>query len=284
MEISRFPSPYALPDYLDIIAPGWNKRLINGLYYPEAPRHFGPFRLLEQPLLSQYFALNGPQKPNESDYLALLEQLAKHYHLVDIQLPWAFSKFPTNWQREERLSYRLHIPENMALLQAGFSQHLKRQLKKAGGLKCVENPPLDAFMAFLKAELQQKTCLPTHFYTRARQLLQQSTLHWKRYGIYNEQQQLLAVCALYEPENMSIYQLAAGNEAGKKVGAMPFMLAECLKSRCGSDRIFDFEGSMIPGLQRFYSEFGAKPYIYTRVIYNRLPWPLSRWKHGKRSQ
>lgn len=284
MEISQLPTPYHLPNYLDIIAPKWKNIDINGLHYPVCSSRHWPFRMLEQPLLSQYFALNGEKPANENDYLALLDLLSRQFHYVDIQLPWVFSRLPKNWIQQQRMSYRLALPEQPEMLEAGFHSHLKRQLKKAQNLRWVENPPLDAFMAFLIEELGKKANLPPVFYQRARQLLSAPALNWKRYAVYNSQQEILAVCALFEPEKLSIYQLAAGSEAGKKVGAMPFLVAECLKSRCGSGRIFDFEGSMIPGLQRFYSEFGAKPYIYTRVIYNRLPWPLSRWKDGKRSQ
>jgi hypothetical protein len=47
----------------------------------------------------------------------------------------------------------------------------------------------------------------------------------------------------------------------------------------GSDLEFDFEGSMLPGLQRFYAGFGAKPYLYMRLTHNRLPFPLNRLLH-----
>ena len=38
----------------------------------------------------------------------------------------------------------------------------------------------------------------------------------------------------------------------------------------------DFEGSMIPGVARFYAGFGANPETYFQLKFNRLPLPL-RW-------
>ena len=44
----------------------------------------------------------------------------------------------------------------------------------------------------------------------------------------------------------------------------------------GKDNILDFEGSMIPGIARFYESFGSEKKIYKRVRKNRLP-KIIRW-------
>lgn len=138
-------------------------------------------------------------------------------------------------------------------------------------------------MPFLKQYLTDKTALPASFYSKSAALLENPGLQWQICGAYAGDK-LVAACAILTHGGQRYYQLAANAPEGKSENAMHHLLDNLLSAWCGQDLIFDFEGSMIAGLQRFYSGFGAKPYIYTRVSYSRLPWPLSIWKHGIRSQ
>jgi len=60
------------------------------------------------------------------------------------------------------------------------------------------------------------------------------------------------------------------------LGAMYFLLDSFIKTNAEQDLILDFEGSMIPGVARFYSGFGAIPETYFQLKFNRLPLPF-RW-------
>lgn len=274
-------SPYLSPVYLDVIAAGWQLFVSGNFLFPLIARRILGLRLLEQPLLTQHFALVGRQRANQVAYTQLLDQLSAKFHYIDLCLDTADLSLPKGWKSEERVTYRLELPENAAILREHYSQHLRRLLKKPTTLQLRKDVPITEFMPFLKQYLADKTSLPASFYSKSAALLQQPGLHWQICGAYAGNK-LVAACAILNHGNQRYYQLVANAPEGKTDNAMHHLIDFMLSDWCGQKLIFDFEGSMIAGLQRFYSGFGAKPYIYTRVSYSKLPWPLSLWKHGIR--
>jgi hypothetical protein len=52
---------------------------------------------------------------------------------------------------------------------------------------------------------------------------------------------------------------------------MFLLIDQFLCNKSGENQIFDFEGSNIPGIARFYAGFGASPITYYSVHRNKLP-------------
>jgi len=276
-------SPYLQPVYLNTVTPGWTLIQSGDYWFPLVSRHLMWLRLSEQPLLTQLFALVGARAAEKADYTRLLNQLSAQFSHIDLCLDTTEIPLPPGWKSQERITYRLQLPESPELLRSGYSQHLRRLLKKPSALNIRNDVPIAEFMPFLKENLADKTALPASFYKKAAALLQQPGLSWQICGAYTGHK-LVAACAILAQGNQRYYQLAANAPAGKNENAMHHLLDRLMTSWCGQPILFDFEGSMIAGLQRFYGGFGANPYIYTRVSYSKLPWPLSLWKHGIRSE
>jgi len=57
---------------------------------------------------------------------------------------------------------------------------------------------------------------------------------------------------------------------------MFFLLDEFIRKYAEKNVILDFEGSMIPGLARYYEGFGAIAGKYQQIISNHLPFYI-RW-------
>ena len=81
--------------------------------------------------------------------------------------------------------------------------------------------------------------------------------------------------------NGTAYYLAGAQLPGQPdEGAMYRLLWEAiLNAQRKGCTIFDFEGSMIPGVARFFRQFGSTPVPYFSLTKNRLPLPL-RWMHA----
>lgn len=276
-------SPYLLPDYLSIVHPYWELCDSGNFLFPLSSRQLGWLKFCEQPLLTQHFALVGTTEATPEDYTHLLQILCKHFQFIDICVDATGFTLPGGWRIQERITYRLVLPDSPVILRENYNQHLKRILKKPSGLVIKNTVAVSDFLPFLREHLSLKTQLPRRFYTRAEALLRHPALSWQIYGAYAADK-LVAACAILNHGNQSYYQLAANAPLGKNLNAMHHLVDHLLAGYCGQELLFDFEGSMIPGLQRFYGGFGAKPYIYTRVSYSSLPWPLSLWKHGIRSK
>lgn len=54
-------------------------------------------------------------------------------------------------------------------------------------------------------------------------------------------------------------------EASKKCGAATFAIIKLIEQWNGQLRYLDFEGSMVPGVRRFYESFHAEPEHYYHI-------------------
>lgn len=59
-----------------------------------------------------------------------------------------------------------------------------------------------------------------------------------------------------------IYLAPLSGEKAKKLHVPTFIINELIKEFQGTDILLDFEGSMIPGVEKFYQSFGAKAETY----------------------
>ncbi len=62
------------------------------------------------------------------------------------------------------------------------------------------------------------------------------------------------------------YYIISGRVDGAHRGAVALLLSEAISDALSAGRIFDFEGSMIPGINRFFKSFGGKEAIYDQYI------------------
>ena len=77
------------------------------------------------------------------------------------------------------------------------------------------------------------------------------------WGGYDEQGRLHAVAFIVWQESSAWYLAGGGDPALRESGAHSLILWECIRYVSQFTIVFDFEGSMIPGVERFFREFGA---------------------------
>lgn len=77
------------------------------------------------------------------------------------------------------------------------------------------------------------------------------------WGGYDEQGRLHAAAFIVWQESSAWYLAGGGNPALRESGAHSLILWECIRYVSQYTNTFDFEGSMIPGVERFFREFGA---------------------------
>lgn len=273
--------PYQEPEWLDIVAPGWLIWEYESCYFPLAVRKLGPFTLIQQPVLSPRFKIIGLKESDKNIMTILLKDLARKADFVDICIDQLEVETYGSWKKEERPTYVFQVPETSEALFTAYHAHHKRILKKNTELQLSQLSDVELFLNTLQKGLSTKTKLPVSFFRAARKLQSCKAFHWDLWAAKYKNNPL-AVCGILSYRGKQYYQLAAGLPESRDFQAMHHLVHRVLASAAGKH--FDFEGSVIPGLQRFYSGFGAKPYIYTRVSYNRLPWPLTHWKYGIRSK
>lgn len=95
-------------------------------------------------------------------------------------------------------------------------------------------------------------------------------------GVYSASNKLCAAVYFCRWKERFIYLNAATSNKGKEAGAMFYLLDRFIRSSAGTNMVLDMEGSMIPGVARFFAGFGAHPETYHLLKFNRLPLPL-KW-------
>jgi hypothetical protein len=97
-------------------------------------------------------------------------------------------------------------------------------------------------------------------------------------GVYNKAGELLAAGAFLVHKNRIIFLIGNGSELGKELGGMTYLMDHVIFQFSHSQMLFDFEGSEIEGIARFFKSFGADKQNYYRLKRNLLPWFLRIFK------
>ncbi len=94
-------------------------------------------------------------------------------------------------------------------------------------------------------------------------------------AIVNADDEILAIALLFK-DDKRLYNIAntVTNE-GRALFANHVLISKIIEEFSRHELLFDFEGSMIPGIAAFYSAFGATQEAYFTHHFNNLPFPLS---------
>ena len=172
----------------------------------------------------------------------------------------------------------LDLKYNYKSLAKSFATNTKRNIVKSGvnNLHYIAGIRLEEYLAFKEANLMDKVSKKDIEKLKSIISYGQYKGIGEIYGVYSSENSLCAAVYFCRWKDRVIYLNAASNNEGKKLGAMYFLLDSFIKTNAEQDLKLDFEGSMIPGVARFYSGFGAIPETYFQLKFNRLPLPL-RW-------
>jgi hypothetical protein len=115
-----------------------------------------------------------------------------------------------------------------------------------------------------------------NFLKLAQDLQQQKNAFARK--VFNGKNELLAVALLLKDEKRMYNLMNSTTEKGRKSSANHFLFDNILKEFSGTNLIFDFEGSDIEGIKKFYENFGAVNQPYSKIHFNNLSFPLKLLK------
>lgn len=240
------------------------------------------FPYIYQPLFSQQLGIF--PEPNKEIAGLFYAAIFTKYKYCDVHINSKNPPVLSNVGIEflPRMNYLLDLQYNYKSLAKRYSTNTKRNIAKAASnnLQFFTGIQLDEYMEF---KLQN---LPANFPKKELGKLK-STISFGQfkgmgeiYGVYSAENELCAAVYFCKWKNRVIYLNAVTNKTGKELGAMYFLVDNFIRENAERDFILDFEGSMVPGVARFYSGFGAEPETYYQLKINRLPLPL-RWLKRK---
>lgn len=96
----------------------------------------------------------------------------------------------------------------------------------------------------------------------------------------SETGELLSGAVFVRLPEVIIYLFSATSPAGRQAAGPLRILDHVIQRHAGTPGlVLDFEGSLIPGIARFFANFGAAPVSYAALTSTRQPWPfrLLQW-------
>ncbi len=230
-------------------------------------------KYLYQPLYSQQLGIF----PNPPDAVKkqFFDLLFHYFRYADFQINSGNATVTPDNEIDfiPRKNYLLDLTRNYSELSKAFSTNTKRNIKKANknSLTLIRGIGLEEYLDFKSENLTAGLNESAMKSLKNVIAYGQHKGFGEIYGVYTQGNKLCAAAYFCRWKERAIYLNAVSNEEGKKLGGMYYLVDNFIKTHAGQNVIIDFEGSMISGLQRFYSGFGAIAETYFQLKFNRLP-------------
>ena len=209
----------------------------------------------------------------EYKYMELFISKLKEIQSFDYYFHPSFKNWiPFSWggfTQQTRYTYRINNQNSLDEIYSGFHGNLKNDIKNAKKEKIVikENISFEELWEQVnKTFVRQGSKSPFK-----KEKLQHFVSELKKkeafvsFGAYDKDDNCIAVCGLVYEEKSS-YLLLNGIDMENQVrGANAYMIHEAIQHFHPKCNYFDFEGSMLPGVEQFYRRFGGELTPYMRI-------------------
>ena len=271
---------YAASWFLDRSAKVWDA-LVWGDYEFVMPlpfrRKFG-IKYLYQPVFSQQLGIF-PQ-PSGKIEIQFYKELLKRFRYCDIHLNSHnyLPGIPDVKDLPPRLNYLLPLKGDYEYISGNYSKNTKRNIARSGSyrLSYVSNINLHEYIEFNKKNLGN--ILSDKDINKLKSIIAYTQTYGMGEipGVYNAENRLCATVFFCHYSNRVTYLNAGSDRNGKVLRSMFFLVDNYIRTNTGKNLVLDFEGSMLPGVARFFKGFGASPEYYYPLKFNKLPFPI-RW-------
>ncbi len=261
---------YALSWYLDVTTSSWDVlvyqdyKAVMPVPFLRSLRFLLVKQVIQPPFCQQlgvfYEEELGP-KLMTAFYKALLNFNPKSYSFNSQNTLFFQSKIS---ELQPKKNFELVLNKPYKELYNSFSTNTKRNLKKAlkQAFSITTSCSIEDLIRLKKTN--KKHQLNKNVYEKMRQLSSEIITHnsGEFVGVLY-QNELVAIHLYIKTKQRIILLLTASNDYGKQHGASVFLNNHLIEKQANTELILDFEGSMIPGIARFFKSFGAKniPYL-----------------------
>lgn len=277
---------FAQPWWLDIVCPqGWEAAItekggtITGIWPYALRRKFG-VSFLRTPVLTPYagpvvFFPGDLKESNrdgfEHDVLSqLLPQLpqADVWHLSmppGLKQAGLFASYGLSISARQTFLLDLSLPEEVLFQQ--FKESLRRSIRQAQHQYIISDEPalLPQLHQFHKNTLKGKNTSQLHNEKMLEQLMRAAVekKQSRLYAAHDLKGELQALLWNAWDGERSYYLMGARSPESESHRAMSLLLWQAIQdAQARGNLYFDFEGSMDPGVERFFRKFGARRELY----------------------
>jgi hypothetical protein len=280
-------SIFQQPWWLDAVAPGrWSEaaierdgRTVARLPYVVLGR--GRMRVLTQPPLTQtlgpWVETDTGAKPanalaREMELLTELEQRLPAYQaFLQMFSPRMLNALPFHWAGyglEAMYTYRLEDLSSEQTLWDGLRGNVRREIRKARrSLEIREDLGFDRFAAELAKGLESKGLRSRRLVAALARVEDACAARDARCMLFavDAAGRVHAVTYVVWDERGAYYLAGGGDPALRTSGASSLLMWEAITRAREVTASFDFEGSLLQPVERFFRAFGARQALYLRV-------------------
>jgi Acetyltransferase (GNAT) domain len=283
--ISCAHSLFQQPWWLDAVAPAaWDAVVVdNGDIVGRLPfvrkRHLG-LRLLTQPPLTPCL---GPwiktatgkyhtQVAREHEIVTRLIDALPDHDIFMQSFHYCFTNaLPFYWRgfsASTHYTYALDDLDDCDRIWAGFRENVRREIRKAEREVAVRPlEDIDVFISLNRMTFERQGMSMPYSADLVRRLDAACSARGARRMFLAEGSDGVPHAVLYLVwDHASAYYLMSGSDPSRRTsGAMSLLMWEAIRYASQVTRRFDFEGSMLQPVERFFRAFGARQVCYARL-------------------
>jgi lipid II:glycine glycyltransferase (peptidoglycan interpeptide bridge formation enzyme) len=173
-----------------------------------------------------------------------------------------------------KYTYILQNIKDFEGLLENMSQQMRRNIKKAENkqIKVKKGILTDEFLKIQKKTFERQGIKNTQSSAALTKLITatQQRRQGSLFGGYDNDGRLHAAIFVAWQKSSAYYIAGGGDPQLRDSGAHSLVMLEAIKHVSQFTDTFDFEGSMIPGVERFFREFGAKQMPYFTIRKGKL--------------
>ena len=274
---------YAFSWYLDIVADNWDVLVLND-YEAVMPVPFRrkfrinyvypPFWLLELGLFSLKDAI---------DYKAFFKVLFGKFKLIELRLNTKNNIEASESFLIEKQMQTLAMQEDYETIFNAYRKDRKKDLRKSKKINLTENWNYDTqkLVQLFRANVGKRTPNIIDKDYKVLSNLMKICIE-KEVGevlsIYNSENKLVASAFFLKHKNEVIILVSSTDFDNRKNGENTFLIDRAIYKYQKTFGIFNFGGSSMKQIAKYFLSFGAKTVQYQQVKYNNLPYLLRLFK------
>ena len=257
---------YACSWYLDCVSPGWDALVANDyqFIFPVTVKRRYKLPYIVQPALAQQLGLFGPVKPGEELLQEFLSKIRSYSYEINLN----FANESTD--NIEMTNLVISLQQEYSAIPSLYSSNTRRNLLKAKHYNYTlsEQTPDEFLTIYHSVEHRDKSINRELISKLIRTGYEKQSIFCC--GLTNALGETDAALAYGSFNGRITYLFPVSTEQGKQRSVMFMLVDELLRKYAGKAEYFDFEGSMIEGIARFYKGFGANNQPY-RILKHMRP-------------
>ena len=267
---------YAYSWYLDEASTDWDALVLDNYaaVMPLTQKRKWGIKYLYQPFFTQQLGVFSIDEIANDLLKEFITSIPRKYRYIDIQLNEQNNLLDEKIKPHPRKNYLLDIRKSHDKVLRNMPESTKRNIKKANKHELqIHNFSYSDAIAFYQNHKGGETKgIKQKDYDRLKSIFKVCHEKNRVYtrAVYSKNNELLACGVFLINKNRIVFSIGTANVLGRELRAMYMLMDTIIFQYAGYNYFIDFEGSEIPGVEKFYKNLGAELVHYYRYKKNRL--------------